>query len=138
MKTDGEIIYTTHNYISPRDHIIRKGAIASYEGDKMIIPFNMRDGLAICVGKSNDDWNCSAPHGAGRICRRSDVESRYTVSEFKKQMKGIYSSCIGKDTLDEAPFAYRNLEDIKDVVGETVTIDKIIKPVYNYKAGGEN
>lgn len=130
-----------HNYVdfsAPDRPVLRKGAISAKKGEKVIIPINMRDGVILGTGLGNADWNCSAPHGAGRICRRSDVESRYTVSEFKKQMKGIYSSCIGKDTLDEAPFAYRNLEDIKDVVGETVAIDKIIRPVYNYKAGGEN
>ena len=102
----------------------------------MIIPINMKDGVILGAGRGNEEWNCSAPHGAGRICKRTDVDSRHTVSEFKKVMKGIYSTCINEGTLDEAPFAYRTLEDIEGVIGETVTIDRIIRPVYNYKAGG--
>ena len=130
-----------HNYVDfadPEKPVLRKGAISAKEGEKVIIPINMRDGVILGTGRGNEDWNCSAPHGAGRICRRSEVDSQFTVSEFKKQMQGIYSTCIGKDTLDEAPFAYRAIDDISDVIGETVTIDRIIKPVYNYKAGGAN
>lgn len=129
-----------HNYVdfSTPDHpILRKGAISAKAGERVIIPVNMRDGVILGKGLGNADWNCSAPHGSGRVYRRSDVDSHYTVSEFKKEMKGIYSTCINKDTLDEAPFAYRTLEDIAEVIGETVKIDKIIRPVYNYKAGGK-
>lgn len=129
-----------HNYVdfSTPDHpILRKGAISAKAGERVIIPVNMRDGVILGTGLGNADWNCSAPHGSGRVYRRSDVDSHYTVSEFKKEMKGIYSTCINKDTLDEAPFAYRTLEDIAEVIGETVKIDKIIRPVYNYKAGGK-
>ena len=104
----------------------------------MIIPINMRDGIILGTGLGNADWNYSAPHGAGRIYRRSEVASHHAVSEFKKEMQGIYSSCINKDTLDESPFAYRRIDDIVDVLGETVKIDRILKPVYNYKAGGRD
>ena len=142
MKWKTEDSFTCiHNYVDFSDPdlpILRKGAISAKEGEKVIIPINMRDGVILGTGLGNAAWNNSAPHGAGRICRRSEVDSLYTVSEFKKQMKGIYSTCIGKDTLDEAPFAYRTLADIAGVIGETVTIDRIIKPVYNYKAGGGN
>ena len=103
----------------------------------MIIPVNMRDGIILGIGKGNKTWNYSAPHGAGRIASRKDILSSHTVSEFKDSMKGIYSSCIGKGTLDEAPFAYRNLEYIKEAVRETVDITHIIIPVYNYKGGNE-
>ena len=130
-----------HNYVDfsdPDVPVLRKGAISAKEGEKVIIPINMRDGVILATGLGNSDWNQSAPHGSGRVFRRTDVDSHYTVSEFKKTMKGIYSSCIGKDTLDEAPFAYRTLDDIRDVIGETVRIDKILKPVYNFKAGGKN
>ena len=96
----------------------------------------MRDGILLGTGLGNTDSNCSAPHGAGRILKREEVKNHYTVSSFKAAMKGIYTSCIGKDTLDEAPFAYRSLKDITDVIGETVTIDRVIRPVYNFKAGG--
>ena len=130
-----------HNYVDfsdPSVPVLRKGAISAKDGEKVIIPINMRDGVILGTGIGNPDWNESAPHGSGRVFRRTDVDSHYTVSEFKKTMKGIYSSCIGKDTLDEAPFAYRTLDDIRDVIGETVWIDKILKPVYNFKAGGKN
>ena len=118
--------------------ILRKGAIAAHEGEKVLIPINMRDGIILGTGLGNAEWNCSAPHGSGRVYRRSEVDSHYTVSEFKKAMKGIYSSCINKDTLDESPFAYRSLDDIAGVIKDTVKIEKIIKPVYNYKAGGNS
>jgi RNA-splicing ligase RtcB len=97
----------------------------------------MRYGIILGTGLGNMDWNCSAPHGSGRIMKRKDVKNSFTVSSFKSEMKGIYSSCIGKDTLDEAPFAYRPVSEIDDVIGDTVKIDKIIRPVYNFKAGGE-
>ena len=129
-----------HNYVDfsdPATPILRKGAISAKAGERVIIPINMRDGVILGTGLGNDDWNCSAPHGSGRLWKRTEVDSQHTVSEFKKTMKGIYSTCIGKDTLDEAPFAYRSLETITGVIGETVRIDQILKPVYNFKAGGE-
>ena len=95
----------------------------------------MRDGILLGTGLGNEEWNYSTPHGAGRIMKREDVRTNFTVSSFKREMKGIYSSCIGKDTLDEAPFAYRDMAVIKDIITETVQIDRIIKPVYNFKAG---
>ena len=132
-----------HNYVdaSPETldtfgtSMLRKGAISANAGEKVIIPINMRDGIILGTGHGNPEWNCSAPHGSGRIMKREEVKNHFTVSSFKSEMKGIYSSCIGKDTLDEAPFAYRSLKDITDVIGETVTIDRVIRPVYNFKAG---
>ena len=118
--------------------ILRKGAISAREGERVIIPINMRDGIILGTGLSNPEWNYSAPHGAGRIYKRSEVAEHHTVSDFKKAMDGIYSICINKDTLDESPFAYRGIDDIAAVIKDTVKIDKIIKPVYNYKAGGQN
>ena len=127
-----------HNYIDTggKTMILRKGAISAKAGEKLIIPINMRDGVILGTGKGNTDWNESAPHGAGRIMSRSEVKQNYTVSTFKKEMQGIYSSSIGADTLDEAPFAYRGLEEIKAAVQDTLTIDDVLKPVYNFKAGG--
>jgi len=128
-----------HNYVDfsdPKAPILRKGSISAKEGESVIIPINMRDGVILGTGLGNPDWNCSAPHGSGRVFRRTEAAEHYTVSEFKKTMQGIYSSCIGRDTLDEAPFAYRSLQDIQSVIGETVRIDKVIRPIYNYKAGG--
>jgi RNA-splicing ligase RtcB len=98
----------------------------------------MRDGIILGTGLGNPDWSYSAPHGAGRIYKRSEVAEHHTVSDFKKAMNGIHSICINKNTLDESPFAYRSIDDIAKVIGDTVRIDKIIKPVYNYKAGGDN
>ena len=132
-----------HNYIDTSNDtiqmfgspILRKGAISAKADEKVIIPINMRDGIILGTGLGNVEWNCSAPHGSGRIMKREDVKNHYTVSSFKSEMKGIYSSCIGKETLDEAPFAYRPLSDIAEIIGDTVTINKVIKPVYNFKAG---
>ena len=129
-----------HNYVdfSGNDPLLRKGAISAKDGERVIIPINMRDGIILGTGLGNSEWNYSAPHGAGRIYRRSEVAEHHTVSEFKKAMEGIHSICINKDTLDESPFAYRKIDDIAKVIRDTVRIDKIIKPVYNYKAGGMN
>lgn len=126
-----------HNYVdfSTDTPILRKGAISAKEGEPVIIPINMRDGILLGTGLGNPDWNYSAPHGAGRIMKREDVKANYTVSAFKSAMKGIYSSCISKDTLDEAPFAYRNLDSIRDVISDTISVEKVIKPIYNFKAG---
>ena len=104
---------------------------------RVIIPMNMRDGIILGTGLGSEDWNCSAPHGSGRIYKRSEVKEHHTVSEFKKAMEGIHSICINKDTLDESPFAYRKMEEILQVIGETVTVECILKPVYNFKAGAE-
>lgn len=133
-----------HNYVDASQEtldtfaspMLRKGAISAKAEERVIIPINMRDGILLGTGLGNIDWNCSAPHGSGRIMKREDVKQNFTVSTFKSEMKGIYSSCISKDTLDEAPFAYRGLEDIADVIRKTVTIDRILRPVYNFKAGG--
>lgn len=129
-----------HNYVdfSGEIPILRKGAIRANSGENVIIPINMRDGIILGTGKGNEDWNCSAPHGSGRIYKRSEVKEHHTLSEFKKAMEGIYSICVNKNTLDESPFAYRKIEDIIDVIGDTIEINKIIKPVYNFKAGGKN
>lgn len=125
-----------HNYVSEETgkRILRKGAVSAKKGEPVIIPVNMRDGIIMGTGLGNEDWNCSAPHGAGRIGSRESIRKSHTVSEFKKSMKGIYTTCIGSDTLDEAPFAYRSMEEIKEAIGETVEIHKIIRPVYNFKA----
>ena len=134
-----------HNYIDSTKEtlkiynapILRKGAISAKENEKVIIPINMRDGIILANGLGNIDWNLSAPHGAGRIIKRSEVKSLFTVSSYKSEMKGIYSTCIGADTLDEAPFTYRKIEDILEVIKDTVEITNLLKPIYNFKAGGK-
>lgn len=132
-----------HNYVDTSSEavnklgspILRKGAISAKENERVIIPINMRDGILLGLGLGNENWNYSAPHGAGRIMKRQEVKDNYTLSVYKKSMKGIYSTCIGRETLDEAPFAYRDIDEIAEAITETVTIQKIIRPIYNYKAG---
>lgn len=128
---------TIHNYIDTDEMILRKGAVSAKDGEKLLIPINMRDGSLICTGKGNPDWNSSAPHGAGRLMSRSQAKESFTVSEYKKQMKGIYTTSVNAQTLDECPMAYKSMEDIVDNIGDTVEINDIIKPVYNFKAGEE-
>ena len=123
-----------HNYIDDSG-ILHKGSISARSGEKVIIPANMRDGIILGIGKGNVQWNYSAPHGSGRKMKREDVKNQYTVSEFKKEMKGIYSSCVGSDTLDEAPFAYRSIAEIAEQIIDTVEVTEILEPVYNFKAG---
>lgn len=128
---------TIHNYIDTDDMVLRKGAVSAKAGEKLLIPINMRDGSLICVGRGNDDWNQSAPHGAGRLMSRAAAKESFTVSEFKKQMNGIYTTSVNNSTLDECPMAYKSIDDIMNNIGDTVEITKIIKPIYNFKAGGE-
>ena len=128
---------TVHNYIDTEAMILRKGAVSAKHGEKLLIPVNMRDGSLLCVGKGNNDWNQSAPHGAGRLMSRSQAKKTWTVSEFKKQMKGIYTTSVHAGTLDECPMAYKGMEDIVRNIGPTADVVKVIRPVYNYKAGEE-
>jgi len=131
-----EISYfeTIHNYINFKDKIIRKGAISAYKGEKVLIPLNMRDGSLICIGKGNLDWNFSAPHGAGRIMSRNEAKKKLSLNDFKESMKGIFSTTISKDTIDEAPFVYKPINEIIERISDTVEIEKIIKPIFNFKA----
>jgi len=131
-------IETVHNFIDFRDFVIRKGAIRSYEGERMIIPFNMRDGILVCEGKSNPEWNYSAPHGAGRTMSRSQANKHLDVEEFKSQMKGIYSTSVGQNTLDEAPGAYKDASVIEEAIEPTATIIDKIRPIHNMKDGGKS
>ncbi|MBQ8123412.1 MAG: RtcB family protein [Ruminococcus sp.] len=128
---------TIHNYIDTDEMILRKGAVSAKKGEKLIIPINMRDGSLICIGKGDPDWNFSAPHGAGRLMSRSKAKNSFTVSEFKMQMDGIYTTSVNAGTLDECPMAYKSLEDIAGNIGDTVEIVDVIKPIYNFKAGEE-
>ena len=129
---------TVHNYIDTENMILRKGSVSAQSGEKLIIPINMRDGSLICKGRGNPDWNYSAPHGAGRLMSRSAARESFTVSEFKKQMKGIYSTSVCSGTLDECPMAYKGMEDIVSNIGDTAEIVSIIKPIYNFKAKDED
>lgn len=128
---------TIHNYIDTEAMILRKGAVSAKKGEKLLIPINMRDGSLICVGRGNDDWNQSAPHGAGRLMSRAAAKSTFTVSEFKNQMSGVYTTSVNRGTLDECPMAYKGMDDIVNNIGDTVDITCVIKPIYNFKAGAE-
>ena len=128
---------TIHNYIDTDNMILRKGAVSAQKGEKLLIPINMRDGSIICVGKGNEDWNCSAPHGAGRVMSRKKARENLSLEEFKAEMSGIWSSTVNLDTIDEAPMAYKSMDDILANINPTAEILKIIKPIYNYKAGDE-
>ncbi len=136
---DFEIISCKHNYIDIKDdyNVIHKGSISANKGERLVIPINMRDGIILGYGKGNIEWNCSAPHGSGRIIKRSDVKNSVTLKMFKESMEGIYSPSISSNTLDESPFAYRNIGLIKEAISDSVKITNIIKPVYNYKNGGK-
>ncbi|MCM1990241.1 RtcB family protein [Oceanirhabdus seepicola] len=129
-----EYFNTTHNYINFEDNIIRKGSISAYKGEKVLIPINMRDGSLICIGKGNEDWNYSAPHGAGRIMSRTKAKETVTLEEFKQSMNGIYTTSVSKSTLDEAPMVYKPMEEIVKNIHDTVDIIDVIKPIYNFKA----
>lgn len=125
---------TVHNYIDHDSNIVRKGAVSAKEGEKILIPINMRDGSLICVGKGNPDWNCSAPHGAGRLYSRAAAKEAFTVEAFAEEMSGIFTSSVCRETLDECPMAYKAMGDIVDNITPTAEIVKVIKPVYNFKA----
>ena len=133
-----DIFTTIHNYIDTDAMILRKGSVSAKKGEKLLIPINMRDGSLICVGKGNEDWNCSAPHGAGRLMSRADARQSFTVSAFKKQMAGVYTTSVSKATLDECPMAYKGMQDILDNIGPTAEVRRIIRPIYNFKAGDED
>lgn len=125
---------SVHNYISFEDNIVRKGAISAKKREKLIIPINMKDGCILGYGKGNEDWNNSAPHGAGRIMSRKQAKERITMEEYKKSMENIYTTSVNEFTIDEAPFVYKTLDEILNHIGDTVEVERIIKPVYNFKA----
>lgn len=138
MKWGIEDVYNSvHNYIDFSHHaegIMRKGAISAEKYKKVIIPINMRDGIILGTGKGNPEWNFSAPHGAGRLFSRKQAKEQFTVNQFKASMEGIHCTCINQGTLDESPFVYRDMDDILNVIHDTVEVEKIIKPIYSFKA----
>lgn len=132
--TEIEAFETIHNYIDFKRMILRKGAVSAEKGEILLIPINMRDGSIIAKGKGNEDWNYSAPHGAGRLMGRNEAHKNLNFDEFKEQMKDVYSTSVLIETLDEAPNAYKSMNEIMEAIGETVEIIDIIKPIYNFKA----
>lgn len=129
-----DIFHTIHNYINFSDNIIRKGSVSAYEGEKLIIPINMRDGSIIAIGKGNPEWNYSSPHGAGRLMSRSKAKEMVSLDDYKESMQGIYTTSVNEHTLDESPMAYKPIEEILTNIHETADVLKIIKPIYNFKA----
>ncbi len=132
--TEEDTFTTVHNYIDTESMILRKGAVSARKGERLLIPINMRDGSLICTGLGNANWNYSAPHGAGRLMSRSDALQSFTLSAFKKAMNDIYTTSVAKDTIDECPMAYKPMEEIMRNISDTVIIDKILRPIYNFKA----
>ena len=129
-----DAFHTIHNYIDTDEMILRKGAIAAHKGERVLIPINMKDGSILAIGKGNPEWNYAAPHGAGRIMSRTKAKNELNLDEYKQAMKGIYTTSVNENTLDEAPMAYKSLESIIDVIRESVDIIDIMKPIYNFKA----
>ena len=132
--TGGEAFHTIHNYIDTDEMILRKGAIAAHAGEKVLIPINMKDGSVLAIGRGNPEWNYSAPHGAGRIMSRSKAKNELSLEQYKETMAGIYTTSVNEQTLDEAPMAYKSLDDIIDVIQDSVDVIDIMKPIYNFKA----
>ena len=126
--------HTIHNYIDTQEMILRKGSIAAHKGELLLIPINMRDGSILAKGKGNPDWNYSAPHGAGRLMSRTKARATLDLEAYKKTMEGVYTTSVQAATLDEAPMAYKSLEDILDVIDESVEVIEILRPIYNFKA----
>lgn len=129
-----DAFHTIHNYINTDEMILRKGSIAAHKGEKVLIPINMRDGSVLAIGKGNPDWNFSAPHGAGRLMSRTVAKNTLSMDEYQEMMKGVYTTSINENTLDEAPMAYKSLEDIIDVIKESVDVIEVLHPIYNFKA----
>ena len=132
--TAGEAFHTIHNYIDTNEMILRKGAISARKGEKVLIPINMRDGSVLAVGRGNPEWNYSAPHGAGRVMSRYDAKRNLSLEEYQKEMADVFTTSVSRETLDEAPMAYKSLEDIIDVIRDSVDVIDVMKPVYNFKA----
>ena len=129
-----DAFHTIHNYIDTGEMILRKGAIAAHDGERVLIPINMRDGSVLAVGRGNPEWNYSAPHGAGRILSRTEAKETLDLEEYRREMATVYTTSVNEKTLDEAPMAYKSLSDIIDVISESVDIIEVLKPIYNYKA----
>ncbi|MBE6735163.1 MAG: RtcB family protein [Ruminococcaceae bacterium] len=132
--TEVDRFTTIHNYIDTDSMILRKGAVSAKKGEKLLIPINMRDGSLICIGKGNEDWNCSAPHGAGRLMSRGAASETLSLEEYKEQMRGIFTTCVSADTLDESPMAYKSMENLVNNITPTADIVCRITPIYNFKA----
>ncbi len=138
MKWDvAEHFSSVHNYIDPEERILRKGAVSAKAGERLLIPMNMRDGCLLCLGRGNEEWNRSAPHGAGRLMSRAEARQSFTLSRYKKEMQGVYTTSVSRDTLDECPMAYKPAEEILAQIAPTADVLERWTPLYNFKAGEE-
>lgn len=126
---------TIHNYIDTEAKVLRKGAVSAKAGERLLIPINMSDGSLLCTGRGNPDWNSTAPHGAGRVLRRSDAKATLDMEEYRMEMEGIYSTSVNLSTLDESPMAYRRIDEIRLSVADTADVKDVLKPIYNFKSG---
>lgn len=131
-----DAFHTIHNYIDTDEMILRKGAISAHKGERVLIPINMRDGSVLALGRGNEEWNFSAPHGAGRLLSRTGARDALSMDAYEEAMRGVYTTCVSEKTLDEAPMAYKSLEDIIGVIRDSVDVIDVMKPIYNYKASG--
>ena len=125
---------TIHNYIDTVAGILRKGAVSAQKGERLLIPINMRDGSLLCIGRGNEEWNCTAPHGSGRVMKRSEAKEQFSLEEYRMEMEGIFTTSVGESTLDESPMAYRRIDEILDAIEPTADVMDILTPVYNFKA----
>lgn len=132
----GDTFHTIHNYIDTDELILRKGSIAAHDGERVLIPINMRDGSIIAVGKGNPEWNFSAPHGAGRAMSRTRAKKDLSLEEYRESMKYVYTTSVNEETIDEAPMAYKSLGDIIRDIRSSVDVIEVMKPIYNFKASG--
>ena len=125
---------TIHNYIDTTAGVLRKGAVSAQKGERLLIPINMKDGSLLCIGKGNEAWNCTAPHGSGRIMKRSEAKERFSLEEYQREMAGVYTTSVDESTLDESPMAYRRVDEIMDAIEPTAEVVDVLTPVYNFKA----
>jgi len=125
---------TIHNYIDTSAGVLRKGAVSAQKDERLLIPINMKDGSLLCIGKGNEDWNCTAPHGSGRVMKRSEAKEQFSLEEYQKEMEGIFTTSVGESTIDESPMAYRRIDEILDTIEATAQVIDILAPVYNFKA----
>lgn len=133
--TTSDSFATIHNYVDTKARVLRKGAVSAQKGERLLIPINMKDGSLLCEGRGNPDWNCTAPHGSGRVMKRSEAKETLSMEDYQREMAGIYSTSVGESTLDESPMAYRRMAEIETAITPTAEVKDILTPLYNFKAG---
>ena len=132
--TAADSFETIHNYVDTKARVLRKGAVSAQKGERLLIPINMKDGSLLCEGRGNPDWNCTAPHGSGRVMKRSEAKETLSMEDYRREMAGIYSTSVGESTLDESPMAYRRMAEIETAIAPTAEVTDLLTPLYNFKA----